>query len=192
MAWADTFTATPTEFIVTINKVEFYNSTTGVWEVAGQGDYTFDITSVQPGQLCGGYGSPEGFSPGTYTQMRVTVSRTMQITASASHGGTIYYTLTGTDAVVNAAIGNGAQVADADATGPAVRGTNILPTDVITLAADTDYFIVTENLSSPAELGPGTQKRARIDFDATDVITFNHAQGACYISAQPNITVGFY
>lgn len=191
-AVADDFTGTPTEFRVTINKVEFYNSTTGEWLVAGTGNYTFDITSVDPGQLCGGYGSPEGFTRGTYTLMRVTVSRTMQINGSQSHGGTTYYMRTGTVDGVNTTIGGGVQVAQANNTGPAQLATMILSQDWVTLAADTDYFILQRTLSSPAELGPGTTLRARIDFDATGVLTYDHTNGACYISAEPNITVAFY
>jgi len=186
-AVADNFTGTPSEFTVTVNRVEFYNSTTDEWLVAGTGNYSFDITSVEPGQLCGSYGSPESFTKGTYTLMRVTVSRTMQITGSQDHGGTTYYTRTGTVAAVNATIGGGVQVTQANNIGPAQLATMILSQDWVTLAADTDYFILQRTLSSPAELGPGTTQRARIDFDATGVLTYDHTNGACYINGDPPI-----
>jgi len=202
-AVADNFTGTPDEFYVTINKVEFYNATTDEWMVAGTGDYTFDITSVVPGQLCGGYGSPLAFTKGTYTAMRVTVSRTMQITGIPTVHGVTYYTRTGTVANINNGMNVGgdgkAQCAQANTTGPAQRGTTIIPSTAMgagmTLAADTDYFIFQTNLAAPAELGPGTTMRARIDFDATGVITYDHDTAGgpgCYIGAAPTITVAFY
>ncbi|MFC1624206.1 hypothetical protein ACFL28_02670 [Candidatus Omnitrophota bacterium] len=191
-AIADDFTGTPAEFIVTINLVEFYNSTTDQWMVAGTGDFTFDITSVLPGQLCGGYGTPVGFTKGIYTIMRVTVSRTMQINDSQTHGAATYYTRTGTVPLVNGNIGGGVRVTQANAVGPAQRATMILSQGWVTPAADTDYFIVQVALAAPADLGPGTTKRCRIDFDAVGVLTYDHVNGACYINAQPNITAQFF
>lgn len=195
------FTGTPDEFIVTINLVEFLNSTTNEWIVAGSGDYSFDITSVQPGQLCGGYGSPENFTPGVYTAIRVTVSRTIQITGiPTAHGGNTYYTRTGTATTFNTNMNVGGDAkgrcGQANITGPAQRVTTVLPSTAVTLAADTDYFIFQTNLTSSATLSPGTAMRAKIDFDAASVITYDHTTVApvsvSYIGAAPTMTVAFY
>ncbi|MFC1509593.1 hypothetical protein ACFL60_07920 [Candidatus Omnitrophota bacterium] len=203
-AIAATFTGTPEEFRVTINKVEFYNSTTDEWMVAGTGDYTFDITSVIPGQLCGGYGTPVAFTKGTYTKMRVTVSRTMQITGEPTVNGVdTYYTRTGTVDNINNGMNAGgdgkAQCAQANTTGPSQRCTTIIPSTNMgtgmTLAADTDYFLFQTDLATPAELGPGTIKRASIKFNATGVITYDPdtvGGPGCYVGAPPTITVAFY
>ena len=116
------------------------------------------------------------------------------LTAQADFGGNTYYTRTGTNNAVNLAGGNGLEVANTNIVGPAVSGTVVVPSNGVTLAADNNYFLFVNNIT-PAVLGPGTTMRARIDFDATGVITYDHNTAGgpgCYIGAAPTITVAFY
>jgi len=202
------FRATPDEFNVTVIKVEFYNSTGAIWETAGEGLWTFNITSVGPGDGCGGgggdgkFGTPIAFSPGLYTLIRVTVSRTITVRGEAISGLDTYYTTSGTHAAINNAYQGGTQdfqVGKINTTTPSETTTVKVPMDAITaapnlsLAADTDYFIFTASLGEPAQLGPGTSKRAKIYFDAENVLIFNTDNPGleyCYLTA-PGLWVVF-
>ena len=170
MALGDNFTGTPTSYRVTVNKAELYNSSTSSWVTVGSGDMTFDIASVTAGQAVGNY-IDTAIPAGVYTQIRVTISRTMQIQGSAAHGGSTYYTTT-----TQQSVGTGGQAVVANTTGPAALGTMVVPSDNLPsgMTVSGTYFIITETLSSSFTVTPGIAKKISIDFDVTGSLTFNH------------------
>ena len=195
-SYAATSTATPDEYIVTINKVELFNSSTGSWEIVGEGDLTFDIASINAGQIAGGYASNASIPAGVYTQERTTVSRTFYLTASGSIGGTTYYTSTGSTSLdgIEPGVTDGS-AANIKTTASAVRGTTVLPTKWLTdngFTVQGDYFYHEGNLPSPITIIKGITKRMRVKFDVTDKVQFDNSIGGgattgCY-PLSPDIT----
>ena len=58
---------TPEIYRITISKVELYNSTTSSWVTVGEGELTFNIASVNAGEIVGSYVSSKSIPEGVYT-----------------------------------------------------------------------------------------------------------------------------
>ena len=171
------FQGTPDVYEVTINKVELYNSTISSWVVVGEGDMTFDIAKVSAGGIVGSYITDKPLPEGTYTKVRVRISRTMRIKGSASYGGNTYYTTTSTQS-----FGNQGQAVVISTTGPAQTGAIIVPADENPPShiVDGDYFIETNDLPSPFTITKGVSKKLKIKFDVSGVLTFDNTNNICW------------
>ncbi len=175
--WSSQYSVTPSVYKITVNKVELYNADTDQWVTIGEGNVTFDIASVTAGGIVGGYVSGKPIPEGTYTKIRITVSRHMRIKAHINVGGTDYYT------------GPVSQDFDLNS-GP---GEDIVKTVVATTNANTycegevvspstsngihyqvtgDYFTDTQTFSSPVVVKKGLNKKIKIKFDVTGAATF--------------------
>lgn len=161
---AATTTGTPDVYTQTINKVEVYNSTTGSWFTLGEGDMSFDMASADAGARVGAYVSGATLSIGYYNQIRVTISRTMQIQGNIGAA----YTSTSTTTV-----GTGGQAVQVG-TAPAQLGTVIAPTDSLPsgMTVSGDYFVFTESLGAAAfDITYGSApKKMTVTFDVTDTL----------------------
>ena len=78
--------ATPTVYEITITKVEFKNSN-NVYVTFFSGSVPFDIASANPGGAVGAIGQSSTLPSGTYTEMRITFSRTFGIVGSVADAG---------------------------------------------------------------------------------------------------------
>ena len=176
-SYATQYQVTPLVYKVTVNKVEIYNSTTGQWVTIGEGDMTFDIASVSAGQTVGGYVSGKPVPEGTYTKVRVTVSRHMWIKAHVSVGGTDYYTSsTSQDFDLNAGPGEDIVKTVVATTNPSLytEGEVVSPSTSNGLHYQVigDYFTDTQTLATPFTVKKGLSKKIKIKFDVTNAATF--------------------
>jgi len=187
-----TKTADALVYKVTLNKVEFYNSTTGGWETAGSGDMTFDIAASGAGAVAGGYASGSPLPQGSYTKVKVTLKRQFTIKASyadtsnAFSGGAtkVYYTDTTNT--------NDANSVDTNTTGPAAEGTAKIPDAAEALLPATESFVAggvylahEETLSTPLNVQKEYTRKTRVSFNVSNVITFSKPTGASFIIAYP-------
>lgn len=76
----------PTQYGVTIRRVEFQNSA-GVWVPFFEGSQLIDIASVNVGQQAGSLGVGNSLPPGRFVGMRVTINQSFIVTALAKSGG---------------------------------------------------------------------------------------------------------
>ncbi len=167
-AAADTSTGTPEAYRVTINRVEMYNDTTSTWVTLGQGDMTFDIASADAGAAVGSYVSGASLPVGLYTQVRVRVSRTMQIQGNV---GSSYTSTTASSADVGSS-GQGIQAGSA----PAQLGTIIVPTDGLPagMTVDGDYFSVVYSLGADQfTITKGASKKVTVKFNVTGTLVLD-------------------
>lgn len=85
-------TETPTQYTVTLSKVEFRKAGGGSFTTYARGSTQVNIASVGAGQPCGQLQPTGKLTPGNYDQMRFTVSKTMvvkgQSTGTLSNGVT--------------------------------------------------------------------------------------------------------
>lgn len=166
--------ATPSEYIVTINKVELYNNTTDSWETVGEGDVTFDIAAFDAGQVAGVYANNTAIPEGIYTQERTTVSRTFYITASGTIKSTTYYTTTGKE-ILNDPSGLVAIVASSNPSSKA-RGRAVITEEGLAqndFKLIGDYFYHEGSVPSPITVQKGLTKKLRIKFNVTNAVEFN-------------------
>ncbi|SMN16412.1 hypothetical protein CRYPA_213 [uncultured Candidatus Thioglobus sp.] len=77
---------TPTVFEVTLKKIEFKN-TADTWVTFAQGDFTFDIASVNAGAGAGSFAQGASLPNGTYNGVRVTTNRSFGMTFSTNDAG---------------------------------------------------------------------------------------------------------
>ncbi len=180
---------TPEIYKVTLHKVELYNSVTDSWVTVCEDDLTFNIASVNAGEIVGGYVNSKPIPEGTYTQERITVSRTMSIKSTTTIGITNYYTTAtsisgpnGTQAVV--ASTNASQYTEGTVKTPSVsQGPRYTVTG--------EYFTDTHNLPSSIVVKKGILKKVRIKFNVTNAVEFNASWGPqviCY-PLVPTVTV---
>ena len=175
---------TPEKYQVTVRKMELYNSTTGSWVTAGEGDLTFNIASATAGQVVGSYISGKPIPEGVYTQMRVTISRTMSIKSTGSIGGITYYTTANT---LNGPVGSTAVLASnslSDYAEGALSGPSTDSPPHYHVVGDD--FIDTSTLPSPITVKKGAAKKIRIKFDVTGAVTFDSGIAAPKIICYPN------
>ena len=91
-------TGEATEYEITMKKVELCSdaSCTTPFTI-GETDLAADIAAADAGATVGSYASTSGIPPGTYTHIRITISRIFQITGSVVDGSTTCTTDGGTD-----------------------------------------------------------------------------------------------
>ena len=86
-AYATTGTGPATEYEVTMKKVELCGDATCTSSTTvGEKDMIADIAAADAGATVGNYASTSGIPPGTYTHIRITIARAMQITGSVTTG----------------------------------------------------------------------------------------------------------
>ena len=91
-------TGAATEYEVTMKKVELCSDATCTTPITvGERDMAADIAAADAGATVGNYASTSGIPSGTYTHIRITMSRTFQITGSVVDGSTTCTTDGGTD-----------------------------------------------------------------------------------------------
>ena len=87
-AYAASGTGEATEYEITMKKVELCSdaSCTTPFTI-GETDLAADIAAADAGATVGSYASTSGIPPGTYTHIRITISRTIQITGTVVISG---------------------------------------------------------------------------------------------------------
>ena len=91
-------TGEATEYEITMKKVELCSdSACATAAIVGERDMAADIAAADAGATVGNYASTAGIPAGTYTHIRITISRTFQITGSVVDGSTTCTTDGGTD-----------------------------------------------------------------------------------------------
>ena len=100
--YAATQTGPATEYEVTLKKVELCNdvSCTSPY-VVGDKEMKADIGAADAGATVGNYAPTSEIPSGTYTHLRVTMSRTIQVTGSVTASGLSCYTDGGQDNVAD-------------------------------------------------------------------------------------------
>jgi hypothetical protein len=183
--FAATKDATPVVYKVTVSKVEFYNSTTSAWVTVGQGNATFDIASVGSGTVAGSYASGSEVPEGDYTQIRVTISRSITIKATVlmppdfnSYYTTTTQVISGSDTAIQAStiVVNYAE------------GTAVIPAS--TSGVSGDSYITTDNFPSTLAVRKGSTRRARVKFDVTNAARFDDGSGTVIVyPSKPSVTI---
>ncbi|HIC92098.1 MAG TPA: hypothetical protein EYP21_08605 [Syntrophaceae bacterium] len=81
-------------YTITIKKIEI-SQDGSTFITVGEGDLTFNIAGGSAGATIGNYVTNSSIPPGTYTTIRITLSRTITIKGrSGNQGGNYYYTTT--------------------------------------------------------------------------------------------------
>ena len=81
--YAATATGEATEYEITMKKVELCSDATCTTPITvGERDMAADIAAADAGATVGNYASTAGIPSGTYSHIRITISRTIQITGS--------------------------------------------------------------------------------------------------------------
>ncbi|MEL0091405.1 MAG: hypothetical protein VW714_13065 [Rhodospirillales bacterium] len=80
---------TPSSYKVTFYKIEFYNSNTSSWVtfIEDSSGVEIDIANFDPGATAGSVGSGYSLAAGTYSSMKITISRNFGILAGAVDSG---------------------------------------------------------------------------------------------------------
>ncbi|MBF0511093.1 MAG: DUF4382 domain-containing protein [Candidatus Omnitrophica bacterium] len=189
---------TPTSYVVTVTEIDFFNSTTNQWVTAGTGAQSFDIAAFNSGQKVGDLISGVNLPNGTYTKMRCTLSRDIQIRAYSNSSG--YYTTatqtpwTGTT--------NGQEIVLAQSETPSnnsVTGTFHSPDEAdqgqpagqSMVPSGSDYFVETwaSPIFTPFTYAAGTGKTLRINFNVTNTVHFTYTIPATCHADAPVITI---
>ena len=81
--YAATATGEATEYEITMKKVELCSDATCTTPITvGERDMAADIAAADAGATVGNYASTAGIPSGTYSHIRITISRTIQITGT--------------------------------------------------------------------------------------------------------------
>ena len=96
-------TGAATEYEITMKKVELCSDATCTTPITvGETDMAADIAAADAGATVGNYASTSGIPSGTYTHIRITISRTIQITGTVViSGSSSCFTDGGTDNVAD-------------------------------------------------------------------------------------------
>ena len=96
-------TGAATEYEVTMKKVELCSDATCTTPITvGERDMAADIAAADAGATVGSYASTSGIPSGTYSHIRITISRTIQITGTVViSGSSSCFTDGGTDNVAD-------------------------------------------------------------------------------------------
>ena len=95
-------TGEATQYRVTMKKVELCSDSTCTTPIlVGERDMQADIAAAEAGATVGNFTSTAGIPGGTYTHIRITISRSIQITGSVVVGSGACFTDGGSDNVVN-------------------------------------------------------------------------------------------
>ena len=163
--------ANVTQYSITINKIEIYNSTTAEWVTIASTPKTVDIASASAGAAIGSMTNADVTLPfGSYTKVKATVSDTFTIKACSDDGGSTCTTAT------NAT----------DASLVATSATAVAGSVVVNSGVD---LTATITLTAPFEMNAATASMSTtISFDLDNVFTYNAANE--YITAgEPAVTV---
>ena len=164
--------ANVTQYSMTINKIEIYNSTTAEWITIASTPKTVDIASKSAGTAIGSMtNSDVTLTFGTYTKTRATVSDTFTIKACSDLGGSRCTTATNQGAT--------ALVADS---ATAVAGS---------VTVNGGVAILKEvNLTVPFEMNAATASMAStVSFDLNNVFTYIADSGGYIYPGEPSVTV---
>ncbi|MCH7542290.1 MAG: hypothetical protein IIB65_01480 [Proteobacteria bacterium] len=209
-AWAQTETATPTQYQFVVQKIELCtNSTCTSPTVLGQGSQAFDIGSgqVSAGQAAGTFLTDFSLAANqTFTHIRVTHTRAIDITATAptfqaggqacvtGAGGDIVTAATITEVLAEVTTGSAAVsqvffVPNTDANNAPGGLAATYATEGIVLI-DGTTMTITKPLTSPFTSG-GTAPTFDVAFDVANTITFNVASGTtCSVFlGPPTVTI---
>ena len=101
--YATTATGEATEYEITMKKVELCSDATCTTPITvGERDMAADIAAADAGATVGNYASTSGIPSGTYSHIRITISRTIQITGTVViSGSSSCFTDGGTDNVAD-------------------------------------------------------------------------------------------
>ena len=101
--YAATATGEATEYEITMKKVELCSDATCTTPITvGERDMAADIAAADAGATVGNYASTSGIPSGTYSHIRITISRTIQITGTVViSGSSSCFTDGGTDNVAD-------------------------------------------------------------------------------------------
>ena len=165
--------ANVSQYSVTINKIEIYNSTTAKWITIASTPKVVDIASADAGAAIGSMtNSGVTLTFGSYTKVRATVSDTFTIAACSDSGGSTCTTATNQGAQ--------ALVANADT---AVAGS-------VTVNSGVDIVSSEIILATPFEMSAATTTMSStISFNLDNVFSYG-ADGNGWISTgEPIVTV---
>ena len=83
--YAQSGTGEATEYQITMKKVELCSdSACTAAVIVGERDMLADIAAADAGATVGNFAETSGIPPGTYTHIRITISRSIQVTASVT------------------------------------------------------------------------------------------------------------
>ena len=163
--------ANVTQYSITINKIEIYNSTTAEWVTIASTPKTVDIASASAGAAIGSMTNADVTLPfGSYTKVKATVSDTFTIKACSDDGGSTC--TTATNASVSSLV--------------ATSATAVAGSVTVNSGVDIQKTVV---LTAPFEMNAATASMSTtISFDLDNVFTYNAANE--YITAgEPAVTV---
>jgi len=163
-----------TQYSMTINKIEIYNSTTAEWITIASTPKTVDIASASAGAAIGSMtNSDVTLTFGTYTKTRATVSDTFTIKACSGNGGSTCTTATRVP-------GNDAALVATSATaiaGSVVVNSGVDLTATITLTAPFEMTAATTGMSST------------VSFNLDDVFTYVDDDTDYIYPGQPSVAI---
>lgn len=164
--------ANVSQYSVTMNKIEIYNSTTAEWITIASTPKVVDIASADAGAAIGSMtNSGVTLTFGSYTKVRATVSDTFTIAACSDSGGS---TCT---AATNASAGSlVATSATAVAGSVTVNGGIDIVSSEIILATPFEMSAATTSMSST------------VSFNLNNIFTYSAAEDRIY-AGEPVVTV---
>jgi hypothetical protein len=156
-------------YTVTISKVEISQDNLN-WTTLGEGTQEFNIASVSVGQQVRAYVSGRSIPVGTYSYLRVTVSRTMYITGVSTSG--TQYTSSATESIGGGLLGVASTNTNTELATIVIPSSAQSPDPNETLEVSGNNLIVTATLSEPFTVtaGNGTLE---INFNTQTTIEFD-------------------
>jgi hypothetical protein len=164
--------ANVTQYSMTINKIEIYNSTTAKWITIASTPKTVNIASASAGAAIGSMtNSDVTLTFGTYTKTRATVSDTFTIKACSDLGGSRCTTATNQGAT--ALVANSATAVAGSVT---VNGGVAIQKEV--------------DLSTPFEMSAATTTMSStVSFNLDNIFTYESDSGGYIYPGEPVVTV---
>ena len=165
--------ANVTQYSMTINKIEIYNSTTAEWITIASTPKTVDIASASAGAAIGSMtNSDVTLTFGSYTKVRATVSDTFTIAACSDSGGSTC--TTATNASVSSLVATSATAVAGSVT---VNGGVDITSSEITLATPFEMSATTTSMSST------------VSFNLDNVFTYLAGNGGYIFPGEPSVSI---
>jgi len=165
--------ANVTQYSMTINKIEIYNSTTAKWITIASTPKTVDIASASAGAAIGAMtNSDVTLTFGSYTKVRATVSDTFTIAACSDSGGSTC--TTATNASVSSLVATSATAVAGSVT---VNGGVDITSSEITLATPFEMSAATTSMSST------------VSFNLDNVFTYSADNGGYIYPGEPSVSI---
>ena len=165
--------ANVTQYSMTINKIEIYNSTTAEWITIASTPKTVDIASASAGAAIGSMtNSDVTLTFGSYTKVRATVSDTFTIAACSDGGGSTC--TTATNASVSSLVATSATAVAGSVT---VNGGVDITSSEITLATPFEMSATTTSMSST------------VSFNLDNVFTYSADNGGYIYPGEPSVSI---